>query len=383
MVKNVFDKKISELLSASKEVFNDCVMPNGAIVASNSSKRYSPKDAAYYKMVWPRDAMYTCIAAKILGLDIQEKFFEWCMKAEDWEKTGLFYEVYNIDGTKVRNSFQPDQTGSVLIAIHDYYRDKKNKNIECRKFEKLIRKSAEGLCKIWDKDYFTLVSKDLWEERRCFPDMKENFTYSLAICSRGLACANELIPNKKWLKVSEEMKNVLLTHFKINNNAKNDNIKNYNIKNDTVKNFYRSFGKINDERIDASLLGLMWPSELVSAKDIMMKNTVNVIEQKIVKDYGIYRYEADEYDGWMYKKNTYRKKGAGYWPLLNFWMVLYYLEINNKAKALRYYNKVLMDIKDKKYIPEQILNNSIQVGVYPLCWSHSMFIIASKRLGYI
>jgi GH15 family glucan-1,4-alpha-glucosidase len=354
------NKQISELLKTSKEVIQDCCLPNGAIVAANSTKAYFPKEATNYKFVWPRDATYCCIAANILEIKIHEKFFSWCMKAEGWDKTGLFYEKYYVNGKKAGHNFQPDQTGSVLIAINDYYKDNKE---SFKKFKELIVKSANGLCKVWDKDHFTLMAQDLWEEKLCFPDTKENFTYSLAICAKGLECANRLIPNKKWENSSKEMRKVLLKNFK--------------------NNFYRSFGKINDERIDASLLGLVWPAELISAKDKRMKKTLEKIDEKIVRDFGVYRYENDEYDGWMYKKNTYRKKGAGYWPLLNFWRTIYHLESENTNKALKFYNKVLKDMKNKKYFPEQFLNNKIQVSVSPLCWSHSMFVIASKKLGYI
>ncbi|MCK4892170.1 MAG: hypothetical protein KAS78_05880 [Candidatus Pacebacteria bacterium] len=353
-------KQILRLLKASEEVIKDCSFPNGAIVAVNSTKPYFPKEANYYKFVWPRDAMYICSAGSILGIDIQEKFFKWCMKAEDWEKTGLFYQNYFINGKKLQQHFQPDQTGSVLMAIYHYY---KNNKKDCKKFEKLIQKSANGLCKIWDKNHFNLLTQNLWEDRFCFPDLKENFIYSLAICYKGLSCANELIPNKKWLKISNEMKNTLLKNFK--------------------DHFYCSFGKINDKKMDASLLGLAWPSKILSANDKRMKKTVKLIEEKIVKKGRVYRYENDIYDGWMYNKNIHRKKGSGYWPLLNFWMTIYYLEINNKKKALEYYNKVLNDLGNKKYIPEQIFNNKIQIAVSPLCWSHAMFVIASKKLGYI
>lgn len=369
-------KQIQELVQTSKKVITDCSLPNGALVAANSIKSYFPKEAKNYRYVWPRDALYICLAANILGLNIEEKFFNWCMKAEGWKKTGLFYEKYFVDGRKARHHFQPDQTGSVLIALFNYYEN--NKNAKSRggrkKFEKLIKKSADGLCRIWDKDHFKLVAQDLWEERLCFPDLKDNFTYSLAICSRGLFCANKLIPNSKWLKTAQEMKIVLLNNFK------------------NQKYFYRSAGKINDPRIDASLLGLVWPTGMVDANSKRMKITVQLIEEKIVKNKGIHRYEHDEYDGWMYKKDTNRKKGAGYWPLLNFWMTIYYLEkssgsnnLNDRKKAVEYYHKVLSDLKirNKTFIPEQIFNNKIQVSVSPLCWSHAMFVIASKKLGFV
>lgn len=228
------NKKIIELLETSKEVIRDCCLPNGAIVAANSTKYYFPKEAKFYKFVWPRDALYTCMAANMLGLKVQENFFKWCMQAEGWNRTGLFYEKYYLNGKKALKNFQPDQTGIVLIAVYEYY---KNNKEEYKKFEKLIKKSANGLCKIWNKNHFTLVTQDLWEERLCFPDLKDNFTYSLSICAKGLECANKLLPNKKWENTSKEMKEALLKNF---NNS-----------------FYRSFGKINDERIDASLLGLV------------------------------------------------------------------------------------------------------------------------------
>ena len=357
--KSIMHKHTLKLLNVSKEVIQDCCLPNGAIVAANSTKSYFPKEAKHYKFVWPRDAMYACIAADILELKIHEKFFNWCMNAEGWKRTGLFYEKYYINGKKALHHFQPDQTGSVLIAVYEHYKDEK---AESKKFEELITNSANGLCKIWEKDHFKLITQDLWEERLCFPDLQDNFTYSLAICAKGLDCANRLIPNKKWENASKEMERVLLKNFK--------------------DNFYRSFGKIDDKRIDASLLGLVWPAGLVSAKDERIKKTVKIIENKIVRDFGVYRYENDEYDGWMYKKNIHRKKGAGYWPLLNLWMAIYYGESGNKNKALKFYNKVLDDMKGK-YIPEQVFNNKIQSSVSPLCWSHSMFVIASKKLELI
>ncbi|MEK6969042.1 MAG: glycoside hydrolase family 15 protein [Nanoarchaeota archaeon] len=388
--------QISELLKISKTVIADCALPNGAIVAANSSKSYFPKEAKNYRYVWPRDALYICMAANILGLNIEEKFFSWCMKAEGWKQTGLFYEKYFVNGKKARHHFQPDQTGSILIALFNYYKHTQKK-CSGDKFEELIKKSAEGLCKVWDTDHFKIVTQDLWEERLCFPDLEENFTYSLAICSRGLFCANELIPNPNWLKTAQEMKNVLLNNFKDQNY------------------FYRSAGKINDLRVDASLLGLVWPSRIIKADGKRMKKTVQLIEKKLVKTFGLYRYEHDNYDGWMYKNNTsnemHRKKGAGYWPLLNFWMTIYYAQkykdisgtpkickiferlekssgsnnLNDRKKAAEYYHKVLSDltIRNTHFIPEQIFNNNIQVAVSPLCWSHAMFVIATKKLGFV
>lgn len=352
--------RIKRLLLASRRVIRDCSLRNGAIVAANSKKTYFPKEAKNYRFVWPRDASYTCIAANLMGMrDIQEPFFNWCMRAEGWSETGLFYKNYHVNGKKRETSFQPDQNAGVLIALLDYFKDDV---VDSKRFHTLISKTADGLSGVWDKNHFNVVTEDLWEERKCFPDLIESFTYSLAMSYRGLLCANELIPNKKWVAVAREMRETLRL-----------NSDNY---------FFRSFGTLNDERVDASLIGLVWPTDLFDALDTRIVSTIDLIEEKLVRDFGIYRYEYDEYDGWMYDDTVHRKKGAGYWPLLNFWMVIYQMEKGARAVALKYYDKVLDDVGDADFIPEQIFDNDIQVSISPLCWSHSMFVIASKKLGY-
>jgi len=94
----------------------------------------------------------------------------------------------------------------------------------------------------------------------------------------------------------------------------------------------------------------------------------------------VHRYGDDRYDGWMYQ-GLHRKKGAGYWPVLNFWISIVLNRLDRKKDARKYYDKVLKDTK--RYIPEQIFENTIQKGVSPLCWSHSMHILAAKELGLL
>ena len=334
---------------ASKKVFLDCCKQNGAIVASN----HKIKNVKDYKFVWPRDGAFTCMAAKRLGVvDIQEKFFRWCMKTEGWNKTGLLYKKYKTNGVKVRQSFQSDNTGMVLIAVHDFYLGKKIP----KDIQKFIIKTANGLCKIWNGKSFSVVNEDCWEERKSFPELGQNFTFSIAVCSKGLKCAYELLGDKKWILVSNSMNKVVLSE----------------------KDFFRrKTGKLSDDNVDASLLGLVWPCEIVSAKDKRMVKTVKIIENSFGKGFKVHRYDNDEYDGWMIN-GVQAKQGAGYWPLLNFWMSIYYLKKGNKNKAMKYYDQVLKDVKGSK-IPEQVFDNKIQKSVTPLCWSHSMFVFVKSQ----
>lgn len=354
-------QKIQKLIQASRRVILDCCLENGAIVAANSAKPYYPKEVKNYFYVWPRDASFACIAADVLGIkDIQKKFFDWLMnKSEGWEKTGLFYEKYYPNGLQALNRFQPDQTGTVLFAVWHHFKDNSGK---AKKYKKLVIHSADGICKVWKEDHFALATNDVWEERVAFPDLRENFSYSLAACIRGLLSANKLFPDKKYVKIANEMKRILLRNSR------------------TKGHFFRSFGKLNDERIDASMLGIIWPFGIIEANNLLAENTVKLIEERLVRDFGVYRYEHDEYDGWMFR-TWHRKKGAGFWPLLNFWMSIILSKMGERERAAKYYNKAVDSVNE--FVPEQIFNNNIQKSVSPLCWSHSMFILASKELGFL
>ncbi len=327
---------MDDRLKISKQVLKKCCKTNGAIIVSYDSNK-NTKD---YRYVWPRDAAFVCVAANKIGINnIQEKFFRWCIKAEGWKETGLLYKKYNINGKQERHAFQPDSTGLVLWAIYDYYQ---NKEIP-KDIQNFIKKTANALCKIWNKDHFKIITEDLWEERKAYPELKQNFLFSIAACSLGLKCAYELLKNKTWLKKSNEMKKVILKQ----------------------KEFYRKIGKIQDKNIDASLLGLVYPCNIIDIKDKRMQKVIKRIEKEITIDKGIHRYKNDDYDGWLIKGKQ-AKQGSGYWPLLNLWM---YKVTNNKE----YYNKVLKDTGN--LIPEQVFNNKIQKSVTPLAWAHAMFIL--------
>ncbi len=356
-------KKIDRLIGVSKNIITDCSLENGGIVAANASKNYFPSVAKNYFYVWPRDASYACMASDLIGINhVQEGFFNWCYtRAENFKSTGLFYEKYYPNGLKAMYRFQPDQTGIFLLAIWHYLK-KNNLQRNSLQYLELIQIAANGICNLWKKDSFTIITNDLWEERLCFPDLHENFSYSLASCIKGLQCANEIIPNEKWIKVAKEMKTCLDKHY--------------------IDFFIRSYGKIVDKRIDSSILGLVYPFEIYDANDIRLISTINKMEKNLSINGGIHRYENDEYDGWISEGVT-RKKGAGAWPLLNFWLSIYYKKRGDVDKAKQYYFWVLDRIKDNGYIPEQIFENDIQVSVSPLLWSHVMFILASKELDYL
>lgn len=356
-------KKVEKLIRLSKKVIIDASLENGAIVAANTDKSYYSREAANYRWIWPRDSAYICVAADILKIPIQEPFFKWLYtRPQDFKKYERLYANYATNGRfgSMGGAFQPDQAGAVLWSIYYHYKDNLKNALE---FKDLIKMLANGLCSNWGGKFFIPNTVDIWEEseRRTSTRVENNHTYTLAACAKGLLLADKIIPTKIWRETASQM------FFEIEEAYDKRN-----------KYFYRNHGKISDLNIDSSLLGLVWPFEIYKANDQKIINTIKKIEEKIVVNYGVHRYEYDYYDS-----EGSAQEGGGVWPLLNFWMSIYWSIKGDREKAEKYYNWVLDKVdKFKNYLPEQIFPD-FRVGVSPLVWSHAMFIIASKYLGYL
>lgn len=363
MANKISEKQIQKLIETSREVIHDAALENGAIVATNTDQTYYPREAANYRWVWPRDASFICVAADILNIPIQEPFFDWLYaRPKDFKKDKLLYANYSTNGQfgSMGRILQIDQAGSALWAIHEHF---KNDLGKAHKHKDLIERLADGLTANWNKTYFRPHTVDLWEEshRQTSTTIENNFTYSLAASARGLLLAHEIIPNPLWKETAMQMIEKI-------NDAYSE----------TDKYFYRNKGKISDKNVDASLLGLVWPFEICEPDDPRIINTIAKMEERIVLDGGVHRYENDYFDG-----EGSAQEGGGTWPLLNFWMAIYFAKKGDREKALSYYNWVLERIeKFKGFIPEQIFDD-FRVGVYPLVWSHAMFILASRELGFL
>ncbi len=351
-------------MDATRRVIRDAAVENGAIVAANTDMKYYPRDVASYRYVWLRDASFICVAADVLGLDIQEDFFQWCMERAE-APGGIFLQRYHTNGARAGEQFQPDQGGTLLWAIWHHYRHKHSEEEAAEDFGELIARAADGICRHWCGDHFAIPTYDLWEERSTYPDLGDNHTYSIAACIRGLRCASELMAGdsaRKWLICASQMGDSLNRAYSSSHGL-----------------FIRSYGKINDYVVDASLLGLVYPFEVCSAQDMRMVKTVDAIESRLLQDGGgIQRYENDVYDGWMLN-GAVRRKGAGAWPLLNFWMSIYYKRKGEPERA-REYQSWVMSRLEEPYIPEQIFTNRLQKAVCPLVWAHAMYVLSLHEI---
>lgn len=353
-------RTLDQLIAASRDVIRDAALENGAIVAANTDKQYFPREAGNYRFVWPRDASFAALAGERLGLPIADRFFRWLTeRPEDFAKDRLLFSNYSTNGRvgSMGHMFQPDQMGTVLWAIHRFVAGDAGR---AESYRTLIERLADGLLAAWNTSFFLPNTVDLWEDsfRQTSSRVENNFSYSLAACARGLLNAHDLFPNKLWKQAALQMTKQL--------NSAYDKKRGY---------FLRNRGKISDPNVDASVVGLAWPFEIVEANDERMLTTIEMIERTLVVDGGVHRFQFDYFDS-----EGSAWEGGGAWPVLNCWLAIVLNRAGDREKALAYFSWVVDHVE--QYIPEQIFPD-FRVGISPLVWSHAMFVLAADELGLL
>lgn len=357
------DSRIAAFLDRSREVIQDCALENGAVVAANTDKPYTPREASNYRTVWPRDACFVSAAAQLLGMpQIGERFLRWVEeKPEGFRREKLIFHKYSTNGRKEGGQFQADQMGTLLWFIGTFTKYDAER---VRPYLPLVERLASGLVSVWNGSVFTIHVTDLWEEeyRHTTYTMQNNFTYTLAACARGLMVADKFLPNPVWKETANQMIHKI-------NEAYNEE-RGY---------FQRNHGKVDDPNVDASVIGLVWPFAICEPTDPRMQRTVAAITERLAPDGGMRRYQFDYYDG-----EGSAQEGGGAWPLLNFWLSIYYVLAGEHKRAEQAFAWVLDHVGDKYhgYLPEQVFADE-RTGIYPLAWSHAMFVHACQHLGYL
>lgn len=348
-------QKMHSLLAASRQVLNDCALLNGAIVASNTDLPYANPDTSNYHYVWPRDAAFIIYAGKLLGLSLAKPFSTWLLeRAESFEEHGLSSRRYATHGpwSSSYKEFQPDQSGALLWAFSNVLQTDDSLTIR-----KALAVTADTLCATWGGTHFTSDTFDLWEQ---FPNNEQSgsFTYSLAACAYGLQLAASVTPNhpERWRNVAEQMRTVL------DNNG---------------QPYARLTGNA-DQRIDASLLGLIWPFN-AAHNDDRLTSAVATIGERLGDSHGIRRFEDDIYDGRIAHAQAL-DEGAGAWPLLTCWYAIALHKLGRVDEAREVFEHLNNQLPEQ-WIPEQLLPGG-RHGVSPLGWSHAMYVIAHHELGY-
>ena len=273
-----------------------------------------------------------------------EKFYKTFCKMTQ-SKSGMWEQRFYTDGSMAPQwGYQVDETASVIYGIYNHYEHTKSIKFlkdTLRMCENAIKYLKKYVQNVLDEKKEEYKSYDLWEENEGI------HTYSLAAIFSSF---DKMIKIYKILK-PEYKENRL----KIEKIDKEENILNkylVEIKEYILKRLYdnnkKSFIRNEDGKIDISILGIVTPFNIYSAKDKKIQNTIEKIDLTLRTYTGGYlRYENDNYCG------------GNPWVIANLWMSEYYLELGNKKKAIECFEFVVKAGTKHGFLPEQVDNKTM------------------------
>ncbi len=237
-------------------------------------------------------------------------------------------------GNAASKQLQLDSEGSVLHATYLYYLFTGDMDFLRKHWEK-VRKSGN-----WIKKNHSRREAGPWESR----DGGEHYTYGKVICYVGMESASKIakILGKKdeWKKESEKLKKNILK----------------NAWSEQRQAFLQTFEK--DAPIDISVLSIE-DYGLAKPDDRRIRKTVQLIEEKLIKDGGVMRYENATLPFYL--------------PTL--WLASHYIRNGNKKRATELI-RTCVDSSTDLYLVAEHFNprHGTQYGNFPQSFNAAMFI---------
>ena len=352
-----------DLIRHSINVIRNGQSENGAYIAC--------PNMADYAYSWFRHGTFIAYAMDLYGEhDSAHAFYDWAagvvieresivMRAVEKTRRGeaLVYDDYlhtrytldGKDGVDEWPNFQLDGFGTLLWGMIQHITLNGLPRLSA-KWEEAGHLLAHYLGALW-----RLPNYDCWEE---FGDQVHPHT--LAAIYRGLADFAAHSDKGEYLKTAQDV------HAFILEEGVND------------KHFVKYIGM---NAVDASLLGLAVPYQVVGLEDPLMKCTVEQIEAKLrVAGGGVHRYSWDTY------------YGGGEWILLSAWLAWYYVGIGDRDQARALQEWIASQAAPNGDLPEQTPHNlidptSLEPWIHqrgpiatPLLWSHAMLMIVEHGM---
>ena len=320
-----------------------------------------------YAYSWPRDAIFITKAMNELHMNKEvEKFYkDFCKNTQS--KNGMWEQRFYTDGTLAPSwGYQVDETAAVIYGIYDYY--KNNQDVKflkdnlktCEKALKFLSKYVDNILENKEQQ----LSYDIWEE------CEDIHCYSLATILAALGNMLEIYDVVKPLFETNRLKLEQISKSEEKIKSTQRELKKYILNNFYDKEKGSFVRNKTDNKMDISLLGLVYPFNIFSPKEKKIVNTVERINMTLRTYTGGYlRYEGDNY------------MGGNPWVIANLWLTEYYLAAGSKTKAKEYFNFAIIGSNNHGLLPEQVDNDTMDPAwVIGLGWSHAMFITVLKKL---
>ena len=340
--------------------------PSGAYVAS--------PNFPVYRYSWLRDGAFIADAMSRAGeVASAEAFFRWCARvlvdrgpriealiarrsAGETIPAGDFLHTrYTLDGRDSDDAwenFQLDGYGAWLWALGAHRR---RHDRPIGPFLKGASLSARYVTAFYDYPSF-----DWWEE---YPE--HCHTSTLGAVAAGLDAVAGWPETERKLSTSARYTATAIRDV---------------MRADAAK--LGHFGKwLGSAEVDASLLALATPFEIVAADDPLMVATARRIDEDLVHAGGVHRYRHDTF------------YGGGEWLLLAALLGSYRLRRGDLPGALRQLEWIAAHATSDLDLPEQVDDHLLDPGARqtwldhwgpvatPLLWSHAMFLTLALETG--
>jgi GH15 family glucan-1,4-alpha-glucosidase len=352
------------LTGASVDVILAGQAPSGGYIASPAYPTY------HY--AWLRDGSYCAMTMDAVGhADSADRFHDWVAGVIEREgeriddivtalragtpaaRLPMLPARYTLDGhpetepAEERESwpnFQLDGYGTWLFALE------RHAAVLEERHRAAVRTVAEYLAASWDSPCY-----DYWEE---FGDRRHTSTF--AAVAAGLASASRLLEDRGLAETAAEVRRAIVERC-VHDGA-----------------FVKG---TDDDRVDASLLSLSTPFELVAADDPRMLRTVERIRDELSSPSGgIRRYVGDTF------------YGGNPWIMLTAWWGWHAARAGDRTTALEARRWVERHAGASGHLAEQLTAEPQDPAMVqpwvdrwgpvadPLLWSHACYLMLAREL---
>lgn len=357
----------------------------GAIIAAADGEiLHQQRD--HYSYMWPRDGALAAYALCRAGFpEATKTFFLFC--ADALTSDGYLLHKYNPDGS-VGSSWHPwyldgreqlpiqeDETGLVLFALWEYYRQSGDIELVYALTPTLVERAADFLCNyIHSHLNLPQESYDLWEERRGI------FTFTVAAVYGGLLGAAHLMElqgdgerTARYRQMAERIRHGVEEHLYEASLGR------------FIRGIYiRPDGTVEkDMTLESSLYGLV-EFGLFPATDPRVVRTMEAIEEGLrvrTPVGGIARYSGDCYF------RSYWDMAAvpgNPWFITSLWLAEWRAQVATSARDLEGARQTLEWVQSYA-LSSGLLSEQLDpvtgdpVSVAPLTWSHAAYVLAVQR----
>jgi GH15 family glucan-1,4-alpha-glucosidase len=324
-----------------------------------------------YQYAWFRDGSFCAHSLAQAGLSANAfRFHQWasqivlryeakllkCIRFAEQgqlpEAEACFHSRFTLEGYEVPGNWghhQLDGLGTWLWTMKEYFALNPGEKIPPQ------WKQAAGLVKEYLSALWSFPCSDCWEENET-----GQHTYTLASIYAGLEAYHGLSGDLSARKEAEKVRSFILKNCAVNGS------------------FVKSVGTPN--KVDANLIGLVYPYQVVAWDNPLFQRTLENIEKDLATPTGLHRYVDDSY------------YGSGEWILLTDWLGIVYARAGDLEKASRIAQWTEQQASPQHELAEQVAHNLFYKEGYdhwlnlwgpiasPLLWSHAMYVLLVKSI---